>query len=83
MADVDLFGPRAWVCLFGVLMVILLVVLTSEHPARHEEKQALLFPWGFWSPLGAKAWPTALARYVTRPGGVTGWHPWPPLRGME
>jgi hypothetical protein len=68
MTDIEFFWPRAWLCLFGLVLTIILVAVTNQPPPR-ERKETPKPP--DWMQPWLALWRAHFAHHITRPGGVT------------
>jgi hypothetical protein len=68
MSDIEFFWPRAWLCVFGLVLSIILVAVTNTAPAR-ETKPAPVPP--DWMKPWLALWQVHFGTHITRPGGVT------------
>jgi hypothetical protein len=68
MSDIEFFWPRAWLCLSGFVLTVVLVAVTNKNPSR--DKQPAPLPPGWLQPW-LVLWRAAFATYITRPDDVT------------
>jgi hypothetical protein len=68
MTDIEFFWPRAWLCLFGLVLTIMLVAVTNK-PAPNEKPPAPTPP--SWMDSWLVMWRATFGQHITRPGDVT------------